>query len=105
MIGKCWLTDHVQLVGRAVCVCAFWSLCVCVPQEVRVYNEEVELEGRDPQQDYMLYKDTCDALSKLMAEIQELKAGGAKDGVSFTFAMCPSRTMVLNGTDLLLYAS
>ncbi|XP_067234934.1 THO complex subunit 5 homolog isoform X1 [Chanodichthys erythropterus] len=49
-------------------------------QEVRVYNEEVELEGRDPQQDYMLYKDTCAALAKLMAEIQELKAGGAKDG-------------------------
>uniref|UniRef100_A0A673IFV8 THO complex subunit 5 homolog n=1 Tax=Sinocyclocheilus rhinocerous TaxID=307959 RepID=A0A673IFV8_9TELE len=30
------------------------------------------------QQDYMLYKDTCAALAKLMAEIQELKAGGAK---------------------------
>uniref|UniRef100_A0A671NYM8 THO complex subunit 5 homolog n=1 Tax=Sinocyclocheilus anshuiensis TaxID=1608454 RepID=A0A671NYM8_9TELE len=47
-------------------------------QAVRVYNEEVELEARDPQQDYMLYKDTCAALAKLMAEIQELKAGGAK---------------------------
>ncbi|XP_016358495.1 THO complex subunit 5 homolog isoform X1 [Sinocyclocheilus anshuiensis] len=49
-------------------------------QAVRVYNEEVELEARDPQQDYMLYKDTCAALAKLMAEIQELKAGGAKVG-------------------------
>uniref|UniRef100_A0A673IAL9 THO complex subunit 5 homolog n=1 Tax=Sinocyclocheilus rhinocerous TaxID=307959 RepID=A0A673IAL9_9TELE len=48
--------------------------------DVRVYNEEVELEARDPQQDYMLYKDTCAALAKLMAEIQELKAGGAKVG-------------------------
>uniref|UniRef100_A0A8C1XMH4 THO complex 5 n=1 Tax=Cyprinus carpio TaxID=7962 RepID=A0A8C1XMH4_CYPCA len=49
-------------------------------QDVRVYNEEVELEVRDPQQDYMLYKDTCAALAKLMEEIQELKAGGAKVG-------------------------
>uniref|UniRef100_A0A672NDJ8 THO complex subunit 5 homolog n=1 Tax=Sinocyclocheilus grahami TaxID=75366 RepID=A0A672NDJ8_SINGR len=49
-------------------------------QDVLVYNEEVELEGRDPQQDYMLYKDTCAALAKLMAEIQELKSGGAKVG-------------------------
>uniref|UniRef100_A0A8B9JDU3 THO complex 5 n=1 Tax=Astyanax mexicanus TaxID=7994 RepID=A0A8B9JDU3_ASTMX len=49
-------------------------------QEVRVYNEEVELEGRDPEQDYVLYKSTCDSLAKLMAEIQELKANGAKEG-------------------------
>uniref|UniRef100_A0A8C2K7Y8 THO complex 5 n=1 Tax=Cyprinus carpio TaxID=7962 RepID=A0A8C2K7Y8_CYPCA len=55
-----------------------WSLSMCVPQEVRVYNEEVELEDRDPQQDYMLYKDTCADLAKLMAEIQELKSSGAK---------------------------
>lgn len=47
---------------------------------MRVYNEEVELEGRDSQQDYSLYKDTCAALATLMAEIQELKASGAKDG-------------------------
>uniref|UniRef100_A0A673I6S6 THO complex subunit 5 homolog n=1 Tax=Sinocyclocheilus rhinocerous TaxID=307959 RepID=A0A673I6S6_9TELE len=67
-----------QLLGRVVCVSSGHSLCVCVPQDVRVYNEEVELEARDPQQDYMLYKDTCAALAKLMAEIQELKAGGAK---------------------------
>uniref|UniRef100_A0AAR2LC13 THO complex subunit 5 homolog n=1 Tax=Pygocentrus nattereri TaxID=42514 RepID=A0AAR2LC13_PYGNA len=49
-------------------------------QDVRVYNEEVELEGRDPEQDYVLYKSTCEALAKLMAEIQELKANGAKEG-------------------------
>uniref|UniRef100_A0A8C2Q4K9 THO complex 5 n=1 Tax=Cyprinus carpio TaxID=7962 RepID=A0A8C2Q4K9_CYPCA len=54
-----------------------WSLSMCVPQEVRVYNEEVELEDRDPQQDYMLYKDTCADLAKLMAEIQELKSSGS----------------------------
>lgn len=54
-----------------------------VSQDVRVYNEEAELEGRDAQQDYSLYKDTCAALATLMAEIQELKASGAKDGVSF----------------------
>lgn len=50
---------------------------------MRVYNEEVELEGRDAQQDYSLYKDTCAALATLMEEIQELKTSGAKDGVSF----------------------
>uniref|UniRef100_A0A8B9R2T5 THO complex 5 n=1 Tax=Astyanax mexicanus TaxID=7994 RepID=A0A8B9R2T5_ASTMX len=48
-------------------------------QEVRVYNEEVELEGRDPEQDYVLYKSTCDSLAKLMAEIQELKANGSEE--------------------------
>lgn len=69
-------------------MCVVWSLSVCVPQEVRVYNEEVELEDRDPQQDYMLYKDTCADLAKLMAEIQELKSSGAKVGVCFTFTMC-----------------
>lgn len=54
-----------------------------VSQDARVYNEEAELEGRDAQQDYSLYKDTCGALATLMAEIQELKASGAKDGVRF----------------------
>ncbi|XP_030633582.1 THO complex subunit 5 homolog isoform X1 [Chanos chanos] len=52
-----------------------------VDQDVRVYNEEAELEGRDPEQDYLMYKDTCEALAKLMAEIQELKASGDKDGL------------------------
>ncbi|XP_076863253.1 THO complex subunit 5 homolog isoform X1 [Brachyhypopomus gauderio] len=49
-------------------------------QDVRVYNEEVELEGRDPEQDYALYKNTCEAVANLMAEIQDLKAGGTKEG-------------------------
>lgn len=50
-------------------------------QDVRVYREEVELDGRDPQQDYIQYKETCQSLANLMSEIQELKANGAKDGV------------------------
>uniref|UniRef100_A0A3Q2WM94 THO complex 5 n=1 Tax=Haplochromis burtoni TaxID=8153 RepID=A0A3Q2WM94_HAPBU len=49
-------------------------------QDVRVYHEEVELDGRDPQQDYIQYKETCQSLANLMSEIQELKANGAKDG-------------------------
>uniref|UniRef100_A0A8C9VPH2 THO complex 5 n=1 Tax=Scleropages formosus TaxID=113540 RepID=A0A8C9VPH2_SCLFO len=48
--------------------------------DVRLYNEEVELEGRDPTQDYDLYKCTCESLARLMAEIHELKVAGAKDG-------------------------
>ena len=46
-----------------------------------MYSEEVELDGRDPEQDYLQYKQTCESLAKLMGEIQELKANGAKDGV------------------------
>ncbi|KAM6965734.1 THO complex subunit 5 homolog [Aplochiton taeniatus] len=49
-------------------------------QDVRVYSEEVELDGRDPEQDYQQYKQTCESLGQLMGEIQELKASGAKDG-------------------------
>ncbi|XP_006640358.1 THO complex subunit 5 homolog [Lepisosteus oculatus] len=48
-------------------------------QDVRVYNEEVELESRDTNQDYTLYKQTCQDLAKLMAEINELKTSGSKD--------------------------
>lgn len=48
---------------------------------MRVYNEEVELDSRDPEQDYLLYKESCESLATLMAEIQELKAKGAKEGV------------------------
>lgn len=51
-------------------------------QDVRVYNEEVELDSRDPEQDYLLYKESCESLATLMAEIQELKAKGAKEGSS-----------------------
>uniref|UniRef100_A0A669F872 THO complex 5 n=1 Tax=Oreochromis niloticus TaxID=8128 RepID=A0A669F872_ORENI len=49
-------------------------------RDVRVYHEEVELDGRDPQQDFLQYKETCESLANLMSEIQELKANGAKDG-------------------------
>ncbi|XP_070992168.1 THO complex subunit 5 homolog isoform X1 [Oncorhynchus clarkii lewisi] len=49
-------------------------------QDVRVYSEEVELDGRDPEEDYQQYKLTCEALAQLMNDIQELKANGAKDG-------------------------
>ncbi|XP_066545545.1 THO complex subunit 5 homolog [Amia ocellicauda] len=51
-------------------------------QEVRVYSEEVELESRDPNQDYALYKQTCEDLAKLMAEIHELKTSGGKDSAT-----------------------
>ncbi|KAM9394109.1 THO complex subunit 5 homolog [Pholidichthys leucotaenia] len=49
-------------------------------QDVRVYREEVELDGRDPEQDYLQYKKSCESLATLMGEIQELKANGAKEG-------------------------
>lgn len=50
-------------------------------QDVRVYNEEVELDSKYPEQDYKQYKESCESLAKLMSEIQELKASGAKEGV------------------------
>ena len=46
-----------------------------------MYNEEVELDGRDPEQDYQQYKESCESLATLMSEIQELKSNGAKEGV------------------------
>lgn len=49
-------------------------------QDVRVYSEEVELDGRDPEQDYLQYKESCESLATLMSEIQDLKASGAKEG-------------------------
>lgn len=49
-------------------------------QEVRTYNEEVELDYRNPEHDYLQYKETCESLATLMAEIQELKASGVKEG-------------------------
>ncbi|CAL8327231.1 unnamed protein product [Arctogadus glacialis] len=49
-------------------------------QDARVYSEEMELERRDPEQDYKQYKQTCESLASLMGEIQELKAAGAKEG-------------------------
>uniref|UniRef100_A0AAQ6AAV2 THO complex 5 n=1 Tax=Amphiprion ocellaris TaxID=80972 RepID=A0AAQ6AAV2_AMPOC len=50
-------------------------------QDVRVYSEEVELDGRSPDQDFLQYKESCESLATLMSEIQELKASGAKEGV------------------------
>ncbi|KAM9821785.1 THO complex subunit 5 homolog [Syngnathus typhle] len=49
-------------------------------QDVRVYNEEVELDGRDPEDDFLQFKESCEGLATLMGEIQKLKASGAKEG-------------------------
>ncbi|XP_073410187.1 THO complex subunit 5 isoform X4 [Dendrobates tinctorius] len=48
-------------------------------QEGRYYNEESEVDVRDPKIDYQLYKETCEDLQRLMAEIQDLKSKGSKD--------------------------
>ncbi|XP_073527835.1 THO complex subunit 5 isoform X1 [Phyllobates terribilis] len=48
-------------------------------QEGRYYNEESEVDVRDPKKDYRLYKETCEDLQRLMAEIQDLKSKGSKD--------------------------
>ncbi|XP_078523315.1 THO complex subunit 5 isoform X1 [Lissotriton helveticus] len=48
-------------------------------QEGRYYSEEAEVELRDPNKDYSLYKETCQDLQRLMAEIQDLKSKGSKD--------------------------
>ncbi|KFP03764.1 THO complex subunit 5 [Calypte anna] len=50
-------------------------------QDVRYYSEEGEVDLRDPIKDYELYRDTCQELQRLMAEIQELKTRGIKDNV------------------------
>lgn len=49
-------------------------------QEARTYSEEVELDGRDPEQDFLQYKESCENLAKLLNDIQDLKANGAKEG-------------------------
>ncbi|XP_061624101.1 THO complex subunit 5 homolog isoform X2 [Phyllopteryx taeniolatus] len=49
-------------------------------QDVRIYNEEVELDGRDHEEDFLQFKESCEGLATLMGEIQKLKANGAKDG-------------------------
>lgn len=51
------------------------------PQDARYYSEECEVDLRDPIKDYELYKETCQELQRLMAEIQELKSRGIKDNV------------------------
>ncbi|XP_029475606.1 THO complex subunit 5 homolog isoform X2 [Rhinatrema bivittatum] len=45
-------------------------------QEGRYYSEEAEVDLRDPSKDYELYKQTCQDLQRLMAEIQDLKNKG-----------------------------
>ncbi|XP_061674429.1 THO complex subunit 5 homolog [Syngnathoides biaculeatus] len=49
-------------------------------QDVRIYNEEVELDGRDHEGDFLQFKESCEGLAALMGEIQKLKANGAKEG-------------------------
>uniref|UniRef100_A0A8C4ULN4 THO complex 5 n=1 Tax=Falco tinnunculus TaxID=100819 RepID=A0A8C4ULN4_FALTI len=51
-------------------------------QDVRYYSEECEVDLRDPIKDYELYRETCQELQRLMAEIQELKSRGIKDNAS-----------------------
>ncbi|XP_032085602.1 THO complex subunit 5 homolog [Thamnophis elegans] len=53
-----------------------------VDQDARYYSEEAEVELRDPSRDYELYKQTCQDLQRLMAEIQELKSKGHKDSAA-----------------------
>ncbi|KFQ39008.1 THO complex subunit 5 [Mesitornis unicolor] len=51
-------------------------------QDVRYYSEECEVDLRNPIKDYELYRETCQELQRLMAEIQELKSRGIKDNAS-----------------------
>ncbi|XP_060105322.1 THO complex subunit 5 homolog isoform X1 [Heteronotia binoei] len=51
-------------------------------QDAKYYSEEAEVDQRDPSKDYELYKQTCQDLQKLMAEIQELKSKGNKDSAA-----------------------
>ncbi|KAM8960199.1 THO complex subunit 5 isoform 2-T2 [Pelodytes ibericus] len=51
-------------------------------QEGRYYSEDAELDARDPGKDYQLYKETCQDLQRLMAEIQDLKSKGSKDSTA-----------------------
>lgn len=55
--------------------------CFLPLQDVRYYSEECEVDLRDPIKDYELYRETCQELQRLMAEIQELKSRGIKDNV------------------------
>uniref|UniRef100_A0A8D2MTP3 THO complex subunit 5 n=1 Tax=Zonotrichia albicollis TaxID=44394 RepID=A0A8D2MTP3_ZONAL len=49
--------------------------------DARYYSEESEVDLRDPIKDYELYRETCQELQRLMAEIQELKSRGIKENV------------------------
>ncbi|XP_068617198.1 THO complex subunit 5 homolog isoform X2 [Brachionichthys hirsutus] len=50
------------------------------PPDARMYSEEVELDSRDSNKDYLQYKKSCENLAELMSEIQDLKANSAKEG-------------------------
>uniref|UniRef100_A0A8D2MS63 THO complex subunit 5 n=1 Tax=Zonotrichia albicollis TaxID=44394 RepID=A0A8D2MS63_ZONAL len=50
-------------------------------EDARYYSEESEVDLRDPIKDYELYRETCQELQRLMAEIQELKSRGIKENV------------------------
>lgn len=76
--NKYWLDKVHEEGSRLSCS----NFCV---QDVRVYSEEVELDGKDAEQDYQQFKESCDSLATLMSEIQELKANGAKEGVRALF--------------------
>lgn len=84
------LTDTARNQNPAVCVPVPFpeqvegrSLrrCFLPLQDIRYYSEECEVDLRDPIKDYELYRDTCQELQRLMAEIQELKSRGIKDNV------------------------
>lgn len=67
----------------------------CIFQDARVYSEEVELDGRDPEQDFLQYKESCESLATLMSEIQDLKANGAKEGVRIILLRYTSKLLSL----------
>ncbi|XP_043834260.1 THO complex subunit 5 homolog isoform X2 [Dromiciops gliroides] len=50
--------------------------------DMKYYSEETEVDIRDPNKDYDLYRFTCHELQRLMAEIQELKSRGSRDSAS-----------------------
>ncbi|XP_038619582.1 THO complex subunit 5 homolog isoform X2 [Tachyglossus aculeatus] len=48
----------------------------------RHYSEEGEVDVRDANKDYELYKHTCLELQRIMAEIQDLKSKGSKENAA-----------------------
>uniref|UniRef100_A0A7M4EI67 THO complex 5 n=3 Tax=Crocodylus porosus TaxID=8502 RepID=A0A7M4EI67_CROPO len=68
-------------------------------QDVKYYSEETEVDLRDPGKDYELYKETCEELQRLMAEIQDLKSKGSKDSVRRDLLeYCASEVLAHNKT-------
>lgn len=83
--------QNFQVLGSGLSWFGIYLFFVCLSvsvQDVRVYCEEVELDGKDAEQDYQQFKESCDSLAKLMSEIQELKANGAKEGVRAKCLTC-----------------